>query len=347
MKKDANVKPEDIFPNLLESICTDGKVFSLPNRFYVDMGYVCKKKLADKLIHGDFNFSTYMDVLENIPDGMNRYSFDENDSKWGRRGVASDTWWIDDETASCRFDSDSYIRYLRYCTNGSDNDTSESFYADPLNPTDEEIDQYFINEKMQYKNDKTLFKQFQLGNFENYMCDIKGDFGGDEVVYLGLPREDGAHTYVDISLDCLGITKDSKCPDEAWSFISFVEGYDYEGSGWSLMGFPITEKGFYDLAERMRFDDRPQYPEIKENGYSWFNGKEFVSIGALTDEDIDFIHERLINAEVPPKSELYRDNEYYEILDEEINALFAGESTPEQCAKYLQNRIGIYLSERS
>ena len=39
------------------------------------------------------------------------------------------------------------------------------------------------------------------------------------------------------------------------------------------------------------------------------------------------------------------DNKYYNIIDEERNALVSGEQTPEQTAKYLQDRIGTFLSE--
>lgn len=349
MEKDENVKPEDIFPNVLETISTDGKVYALPYRFCADMGYICKKKWADKLIHGDFNFNTYMDAVENRPEGMNFDYYHESDTWWDRTGVADMTWWIDADNYTCNFDSDSFIRYLRYCAGGKDPDTVDltDLYEDPLNPTEAEIQRGFIMQQMQYRNDKTLFDRLSLGNFDNYMDEIKGSFGGEEITYLGNPRMDGAHTYVDLRLNTFGITKDSKQPDVAWQFISFIESYDFEGNGWSLAGFPITEKRFYELADRNRFDGVKQFPEQEGDGYAWNNGEKTIGLGPLTDEDIEFIHDCLTNAEVPPKSLNIYDNDYYNIIDEERQALFAGESTPEQCAKYLQNRIGIYLSERS
>ncbi len=349
MKKDENVKPEDIFPNVLDTISTDGKVYALPYRFCADMGYICKKKWADKLIHGDFNFNTYMDAVENRPEGMNFDDYLESDTWRERTGVANYTWWIDADDHTCNFDSDGFIRYLRYCAGGKDPDTVDTsdLYEDPLHPTEEEIQRGFVMQQMQYRNDKTLFKLLSLGNFDNYMDEIKGSFGGEEIAYLGNPREDGAHTYVDLRLNTFGITKDSKQPDVAWQFISFIEGYDFEGNGWSLAGFPITEKRFYELADKNRFDGVKQYPEQEGGGYAWNNGEKTIGLGPLTDEDIEFIHDCLINAEVPPKSLNIYDNDYYNIIDEERQALYAGESTPEQCAKYLQNRIGIYLSERS
>ena len=72
-----------------------------------------------------------------------------------------------------------------------------------------------------------------------------------------------------------------------------------------------------------------------------------MCIGPLRDEVIDFIYNCMKNAEVPPKQLSVAGEDYWKIVDEERQALFAGESTPEQCAKYMQDRIGTLLSERS
>ena len=141
------------------------------------------------------------------------------------------------------------------------------------------------------------------------------------------------------------ITKDSKAPEAAWQFISFMESCDFEGNGWSLAGFPLTEKSFYELADKSRFDGKKQFPEQEGNGYAWNNGEKTIGLGPLTDEDIQFIYDCIINAEVPPKTFDVYDKKYYNIIDEERNALYAGEQTPEQTAKYLQDRIGTFLSE--
>ena len=345
MEKDETLRPDDIFPNVLEALSTDGKIYSLPERFCVDMGYICKKKWADKLIHGDFNFNTYMDAVENRPEGMKCFDYWEGSDKWSRMRVAVDSWWIDSDTASCNFDSDSYIRYLRYVAAGGNEENNELIYADPTHPTEEEIQREHIAQQRQYLDDKTLFCQFSLANFEGYMNDIKGSFGGEEVAYLGLPREDGAHTYIDVRMDRLAITKDCKMPEEAWKFISYIMNYDYEGNGWSVGGFPLTEKAFYALADQMRFDDKPRYSDIKENGYPWSDGEKTIGLGPLTDDDIEFIHDCILAAEVPPETLSITNSAYWEILDEERNALVSGEQTPEQTAKYLQDRIGTFLSE--
>ena len=107
----------------------------------------------------------------------------------------------------------------------------------------------------------------------------------------------------------------------------------------------LTEKGFYELADKSRFDGKKQFPEQEGNGYAWNNGEKTIGLGPLTDEDIQFIYDCIINAEVPPKTFDVYDSKYYNIIDEERNALYAGEQTPEQTAKYLQDRIGTFLSE--
>lgn len=340
MEKDETLQPGDIFPNLLDLLMTDGKVYDLPSRFGVDMGYICKTKYADELIHDDWSFDTFMDVLENMPEGMKVCDFYENDTQWGRHGFASNTWWVDAENATCHFDSESYIRFLRYCAGGKPD--SEIEYNDSSDP-----DEGYKFQQRQYLNDTTLFMRFLLGSFDGYMSDIKGSFGGEPVSYLGIPGFDGGYTYIstDGFLRSFGITKDSSMPDAAWDFISSMVNYDYEGNNTMVLGFPITERGFYDLAERSRYDDRPRWNNMTENGYEYSDGENDYNIGPLTDEDIDFIHECLINAGKPPMTLRISNRGYHDILDSETQAMFAGETTPEQCAEYIQNRMSIYLSE--
>ncbi|MBO7395179.1 MAG: extracellular solute-binding protein [Ruminococcus sp.] len=347
MDKDENLKQEMLFPNVRELITDDGKIYCLPWRVSVDMGYVCKKKWADKYIHGDWCLDTMMDTIESLPEGMHTNDWQDGNSKWDRWGIASDKWWIDAETATCNFDSDSFISYLRFCAKGGELTDARDIFADPMNPTAAEMQMVRLSQQRQYRDDVTMFKHLSIGNFDSYMSFMYGDFGGEEVVYLGLPYPDGAHTFLDIRQPQLCITKDSTMPDEAWRYISFIQNYDFETDGWSIDGFPLTEKGFFKLADKMRYDDKPQWSDQTENGYYWNDGENTVCIGPLRDEDIDFIYNCMKNAEVPPKQLRFTGEAYWQIVDEERQALFAGESTPEQCAKYMQDRIGTLLSERS
>lgn len=347
MENDETLKPDMLFPNVREFITDDGKIYTLPWRICADMGYVCKKKNADKYIRGEWSLDTLMDTVENLPEGMHWSEWQDDDSKWQRTGVANNTWWIDAVNYTCNFDSDSFIRYLRFCAKGAEQTDARDIFADPMNPTAAEMQMVMLSQQRQYRDDVTLFKQMEISGFDGYMSDVYGDFGGEELVYLGLPYPDGVHTFLSNHQPQFGITKDSTMPDEAWRYISFLMNYDFESDGWSIAGFPLTEKGFYDLADRMRYDDRPRYSDQKENGYYWNDGENTVCIGPLRDEDIDFIYNCMKNAEVPPKQLSVAGEDYWKIVDEERQALFAGESTPEQCAKYMQDRIGTLLSERS
>ncbi|MDO4863540.1 MAG: hypothetical protein Q4A05_05155, partial [Ruminococcus sp.] len=121
MEKDETLKPDMLFPNVRELITADdGKIYCLPWRVCADMGYVCKKKWADKYIHGDWCLDTMMDTIENLPEGMHTNDWQDDDSKQSRAVLASNTWWIDAETGTCDFESDSFIRYLRFVANGGE-----------------------------------------------------------------------------------------------------------------------------------------------------------------------------------------------------------------------------------
>jgi len=82
----------------------------------------------------------------------------------------------------------------------------------------------------------------------------------------------------------------------------------------------------------------------KEKNPEWYeeNVKNYIEY-KLTDKDIkryiDFLSTiKIIN---------YYNGTILDIIDEETSAFFANAVTAEQCAKYIQNRVTIYLQEQS
>lgn len=95
-------------PNVLKCFENDGKLFSLPNRFYVDLGIMGKKKFLGNA--DEWTFEKKLDMLIDPPIEIEI----ENDSKYTRFYGADMHYidWVDFENASCDFKSESFCRYL-------------------------------------------------------------------------------------------------------------------------------------------------------------------------------------------------------------------------------------------
>lgn len=76
-----------------------------------------------------------------------------------------------------------------------------------------------------------------------------------------------------------------------------------------------------------------------ETSLFWADGQ----IVSLTDEQIAYYEEYILGTE----RTFYVDQNIKNIIWEETQALFGGEASPEQCADIIQNRVEIYLSEKS
>lgn len=105
----------------------------------------------------------------------------------------------------------------------------------------------------------------------------------------------------------------------------------------------MTISGFETEYERLKegIDD----DELGKGWYYW-DGKENIKLGDITEADKSYILE-LLSQTVPPKRYIDNsDDTPYNIYYEETEKFFAGEYTAEKCADVIQNRMETYISEQ-
>lgn len=354
---DGNLSRDSFVPSVLNALEINDGLYVLPNVFSLDLRCTAKEKFVKDIETWDFN--SYMDIVENLPDGVGldwwQNSNDgEYDTKYRRMCCYSWENWADFENNTCDFNNDEFIRYLNYC-NGADVIDREAEYIDSENwtpPTSEESAYNYKMQQRQFIEDLAIFNNACVTSYHSYLWLTQGEFGGEPIRILGDVGNDNTPiTFNFGGIDGYSITDTSDKKDLAWNFISGTisdELYSEYKSGNGFFGFPVTKSGLEIKAE---YDKRPQdnkYDEGFEDYtgylYPYGDGDKSSKLGYVDDKIISEVN-ALIEKAVPQKYGVYPGEDFYNIAYEEFDKFFNGQTSAEQCAENMKSRLSIYLSE--
>lgn len=365
MDKDDTLKRESFIPNVLNIVdeAFDGHAYALPTGFSVTLPNAAKSRYVGDVEKLDFD--AYMDLIENEADILGRDDADIRPTRNERRGIANLLQWIDVEKAECHFDSPQFLRYLEYCYAGEPNPEDDEVYAYEK-PTEEEAEQYYIRQQNLYIEDHALLNDIYIANYNAYLYDVIGAFGGEDITVLGDVDGEKGMASLGFHGSRFAIPKCSENKELAWEFIKYwlsdrfynknaLNGYMFR------FGFPVTVSAL-DLCRNAAKEpqDNTSYAGYENyTGYLYCtayrdeNGDyKYNKLGNVTDEVIakvdDYINSAVITPEAnrPSGEKGEKFSDVYDIFDEEMDRLFHNEITPEECAYMLQNRVSIYLSEQ-
>jgi ABC-type glycerol-3-phosphate transport system substrate-binding protein len=243
--------------------------------------------------------------------------------------------FIDEETNTCRFDSDEFIGLLEY--------------LDTLPKTWEDANKLLAD----YKEPGVRFAPHQTGHVA-LAWELIGDVGS------WVTRE---HNFFDSNLICIGyptaegqngstvdmipyiITGFCEMPEAAWNFIESILLPD------NFQTFGARLPALRSQVEQICTDAYELYWDVSPNG--GIGGSTLAYADEVPAGQIRYTfteqHERefldfLDNIAGQPVSTL-SDDVIADILSEEITSLFGGAKTAEECARVIQSRVSIYLSE--
>ena len=336
---------DNMFDYFLEAACVDGKIYRYPS-FGSGSILVALK--------GTFGGSSYSatDLLK----------FLEKREKEGKAykglfagGVSSDPFivfseamdiseFVDLEKKNCNYDTDAFVRILKMCKEYKDKNYKE--------PT---------GEKDIYKalmNGDILFAEIQYMSFDNF--DTFKEVCGDDAVIVGYPTTAKSGNVMSYSR-ALVVGKKAKNYDTIKDFLNYLSKNYYSSAYANVI--PTTkdyfdEKIIYgeykdvenDFSSKLYYEDiSDDYQEIKteiitnsgkpalkmdDNGYFILAGRSDGT--SYVDEYMKYFESmRLIDERFSP---------VYDIMNEEVEKMYAGKLTEKETAKAIQKRVSEYLS---
>ena len=168
--------------------------------------------------------------------------------------------------------------------------------------------------------------------------DIYGRFNGAPMTYVGYPSADNNGAYVNIP-HLWAIPEYSVNKDAAWRLLEnyFRQSEQKKMSIEYVSGVPVTESGLQALAY-----DTPSVigMSVRGNLAQWLGGEESMQI---SDEAV----EKLLDYSRNVKIDLNYGDELDSMISNEWAEVMRGNISSDECVQNLNNKVGLYLSERS
>jgi len=310
-----------------------GELWAIGTNLMIDTLTGPRKLLGNRT---GWTVTEMLELAKNLPEDMVLYeSLCKQQSLSSWLGKNWHHLFIDEETNTCRFDSDEFIELLEY--------------LGTLPKTWEDAAELLAD----YREPGVRWAPHQTGHVAlapNHIFLVDSWFNGEhrffdsDVVCIGYPTTEGENGSIVRMMPYI-ITSFCESPDLAWEFIeSIIRPETYTTFGQTL---PVLRSQLQQLCTA----EYECYTHISPNGGA--HGGKLSDIHEPEPGYVQYTfterHERelldfLDNIAGQPVSTL-SDDVIADILSEEITSFFGGAKTSEECASVIQSRVSIYLSE--
>ena len=325
---DTGTDRSELHAHVLELHQMEGKLYQMPMYFNIETVMGLREDVGTK---ENWTFDEMLTHWEAMPEGAVFSSNNTKDYVYMALIRGNLSAFVDYENVTCSFDSPEFIRMLEFCN---------SFPETP-------------NAYLDYNPDRMpifLIERTFMG-FYDYHYEINSNyFPLPEINYtfVGYPSEDGQGSFIDTVRERYSICA-SASPEVqagAWEFISYMLDEDFQYAHDSLYhelsgpdvncGFPVNIAAFERKANDLLMHEGEPHLILEVEGER--------DIGYLTQAEYD----RLVTfIESLSRMNSHVDRTTWNIIEEEIGGLFAGERTAEEVAESIQSRVEILISERS
>ncbi len=329
LEKDAELKKEDLLPNILTALSSDDGLFRIAPSFSIT---TFVGKTADVGNEPGWTMEEAMTLLDSKPEGTRLLSeVTASNFLYYTIWICGEQY-VDWDTGKCYFDSEGFIKTLEFAK-GLPKEIDYSTVTDD--------ESYRQEMETQYRSGKTILSIQYLSAFRDYNYAKQGVFGED-ITLIGFPVDEGMGAGLSFG-NSMAISALSKNQDVAWEFVKefFTEEYQDNLS----YDFPVRISALKKLEEKAW--EKPFY--IDEDGkkqeyddYYYVGGME-IPVEPMKPEETAVLVDYISSLD---KLCIY-DETLYNIVMEEAAGFLEGQKTAEEVAKVIQSRAKIYISENS
>lgn len=319
LEKSDVLSKEDFFENILDGYTYDGKLLSIPATVGI------RTVVGKTSVVGEKMGWTLDEMITCAKEHPEAVCFGEVESGTVLYNcmIYNQDVFMDWEEGKCHFDTEEFKRILEFANEFPSEIDWESDYQTYFGEPDIE----------DFKSERVLLKWAYINSIpEIQLCPAQF---GEEVTYIGFPTPDGSVGCELYASATYGIIAKSPNKDGAWAFL---ESYltNSSDSHWTLSwGFPSLKSKFEQEAKS--FEDSWGTTSITmADGWSYTYHKP-------TEEEINLVKELIAAGKMTSSF----DENISAILFEEADAYFKGQKSLDEVVDIIQNRVQIYMSEKS
>lgn len=339
-EKYGGINSDFFLPNIVEALKYKGKLYAMGNDFYPSLSFANREVIGRE--YQNMTMEQFLDIAENMPEDMlisEQYALDMPIMLFDYLVRANGCEWIDMENYTCDFDNEKFIRVLNLCRDTryvEAEQHDESFY---LSPNAEQQMAIKTEENIaMFRNKQVLLSTSSAYNFEQMYSDIAGLHGMemDELTFITTPNKEGKGNCTIYRK--YSVLNSGKNQQGGWEFVNYALSYDVQTSSYG-QHFMVTGKDAFETNLQTIIKQMREQGSMSKG----YNGYEYTVDYNISDEDVKYLSDYIYSCSQLTLS----GGDTCTILTEEFEKFENGEITAEECAKHIQDRVTIYLSEHA
>lgn len=325
IEKDEDINLEDLMPNVIDALSTDGKLFILAPSYAIQ---TVVAKASDVGEERGWTVKEAQELMTSKPEGTQLFESFTRDMALEYCMVMSGNQFIDWEKGKCSFDSDAFVEMLMFISSFPE-EIDDSIYNE----------EYWSQYESMWREGKVIASPTWFGDFGGFNRMEKGSYG-EKITMIGFPSANGDGSVIRLDMQ-LAMSAKSTCKDGVWEFLRSFLSDEYQKE--NIYNFPISVKRLNELAKEAM--EKPYYMDEdgKKEEYDdimYINGQELI-IPPMTQEEVDRFLEQLYSF-----NHVYKmDATLLNIISEETAPYFAGQKSAKDVAAVIQSRVQIYVNE--
>lgn len=310
-EEDENMSIDSLVNGVVEALAFDGKIFAMAPEFAIMTIFGESSSVGHDT---NIRLDEMIELAEKTKDEKTIFNSMGSSEFMYLYCAANLDYFIDYEKSITNFDSDEFIRALEF---------SMHFYhgAKEIIPT--------VTDEESIKNGESIMMFGWIENISDlYLLEVEKI--GKEMTVTGIPANEnsGNVMFTDI---LYGICSTSENPEGAWEFIKYLLSEEYQQN--NVMSLPVLESTYYTEIDRwMNPVNEENNPHIAEVFYP-----------AMTKEQADELFD--VIATMVGYSRY--NTTILSIIEEELVPFFSGDKNVETVVGIINNRVSVFLSERT
>ncbi|MBO4877894.1 MAG: extracellular solute-binding protein [Ruminococcus sp.] len=339
---------DDIMPNVMKAYEYKGGLYGLPVAYSLNC-WIANREVIPRE-YSNWDLDEFFSFAENMPEGMYLGSknspFMSPEQTFDTLLPTAMSSFVDFDGFTCDFGSPEFLHLLTFCRDAK---IQEGY--DWKNMSDSEKTDATAEYRYSILNKESLLNWCFLRDPNDYIVYPVNDnlYLNDRFTYAIFPNKERSGTISTVNNMCYSILNGCAEPEGAWEYFCFINSEDY------LTSYLQTDRAFYS--------NRHLTETKMEEAFDWADGLDFTGYGyydpsangGSAEEDTE--EQKYV---LPDETKRYlrdffstfmklqdQDEVIYGIAEEEAGKFFAGETSAEDCAAMIQNRVSLYLSENS
>lgn len=342
METDDTLNPDNLFGCVKSALSdtSDGNaIWCLTGSIELQLLLSTKELLGKYAGQDNWSIGEFLDFAERLPDGVELGDGMSQDAAAVYLG-GSYGMFVDEAAGTCSFEGEDFIRWLRFLAS--------------LPKTREELQTTSLLARTPWEERYGLYHQGKVALKEEYIHDfadflrLETEFGTKDYHLIGFPAKEGeSGTWLRVN-EAFAVTTWCEHPEAAWEVVkAFCDGFTsrrHDGIPAVRTRFDEAAEEYYTYEFEFYFDGSASWGTMDPDNPRTEEDLEQPGILThFTKEDADRIRAILDRPAVLLTDGM--NGELSAIVNEELSALSAGVSSPEDCAKKIQSRASIWLAE--